>query len=154
MAAQQRFKFSRRTRPVLLTMAAKQGFKFLEELDLSANKLHGPLPSEISALQNLRIFKARQNKLTVLPPEISELSRLLELHLGLNQISAVPAEMASMSQLDTLDLSDNVLEILPAELGRCALILVLFIIEENLKFEIAGLLIIMVLIKRFRQKLR
>lgn len=104
-------------------MGFKQGFQQLEELDLSANHIQGPLPGEIGSLKSLCLLNIRQNRLSQIPPEISKLTRLLDLNLSMNQIAAVPVELASLTQLNTLDLSDNVLEMLPEEIGRQAAVL-------------------------------
>jgi hypothetical protein len=90
-------------------------------LDLSWNKLAGPLPSELQQLSALKVLYVDNNKLTgPVPVELVQLGALQELNLSMNQLSGpIPAELGQLGVLTHLHLHRNQLSgPIPAELRQ------------------------------------
>ncbi|GAB2269815.1 hypothetical protein Dimus_004733 [Dionaea muscipula] len=88
------------------------GFGFsasLQILDLSSNSLSGPIPPELSQLQNLKELFLYSNSLTGnIPKEIGLLSEIQILYLYDNDMSgAIPMELTNCSGLTEIDLFGN-----------------------------------------------
>ncbi|XP_050224145.1 leucine-rich repeat receptor-like serine/threonine-protein kinase BAM3 [Mercurialis annua] len=81
----------------------------LEQLNLSDNRLSGPLPESIGNLSNLQILLMSGNRLTgQVPPEIGQLRNVLTLDMSRNNFSGkIPDEIGNCSMLTYLDLSQN-----------------------------------------------
>ena len=91
-------------------------------LDLSGNRLTGPIPLELGKLSRLGSLNLANNQLTgPIPPELGKLSRVTELSLANNQLTGpIPAELGNFpSRLRSLNLSNNRLPgPIPLELGK------------------------------------
>ena len=95
----------------------------VSSLDLSRNRLTGPIPIELAYLAQLEeLFLSVNNLEGPIPPELGSLTQLRELHLTVNDLSgAIPAELGSLANLAVLKLGDNELSgPIPAELGNLA----------------------------------
>ncbi|KAB1210427.1 Brassinosteroid LRR receptor kinase [Morella rubra] len=82
----------------------------LSELDLSANKLSGTVPTVLSACTSLESFDISQNNFSgQLPIEIfSRMSNLKKLDLSFNSfLGVLPDSLSKLVSLETLDLSSN-----------------------------------------------
>ena len=92
-------------------------------LDLSSNRLSGPIPFELSGLVNLRLLNLGFNDLSgPIPPELGGLVNLRLLDLRFNDLSGpIPSQLSSMNSLQTLILNANDLSgPIPPELGGLA----------------------------------
>jgi hypothetical protein len=91
-------------------------------LNLSANRLTGPIPPELGKLTSLVQLNLSDNRLTdPIPPELGNLSSLRwALDLSANQLTGpIPPELGKLSLLDVLNLSANRLTgPIPPELGK------------------------------------
>ncbi len=76
--------------------------KRLRELTLIRNSLSGAIPPELGALANLEILGLGINRLTgPLPPELGKLSNLRELHVYRTSLSGrIPGELANLDRLE------------------------------------------------------
>lgn len=79
----------------------------LTELDLSHNKLHGALPSEVNKLTSLVTLNLSNNEFTGVPAEVGQLRNLEILNLSNNQLTGLPNELGNLTRLKLLDLSGN-----------------------------------------------
>ncbi|KAG6489060.1 receptor-like protein 51 [Zingiber officinale] len=81
----------------------------LVHLDLSANRLSGPVPSSVSVLGFLEILNLSSNALTgTLPNTVGNLAELKIATLAYNSLSGpIPDSMSQLSALVHLDLSSN-----------------------------------------------
>jgi len=90
-------------------------------LDLSFNKLRGPIPADIAGLEELTdlILTANDTGNSPLPPEIGELTNLKNLELaGIFATGPLPPRIGQLARLESLDLSDNDLSgSIPPEVG-------------------------------------
>ena len=78
-----------------------------EELNLSNNALTGALPSQVGALQNLKVLNLSNNNFTGVPAEIGQLSKLEVLDLSDNKLTGLPNELGNLLNLKLLDVSGN-----------------------------------------------
>ena len=78
-------------------------------IDLSSNKLSGPIPSEISSLSALRFLNLSRNQLSgEIPKEMGGMKLLESLDLSANRISGeIPQSLSDLSFLSYLNLSYN-----------------------------------------------
>jgi hypothetical protein len=93
----------------------------LTTLDLSNNRLGGPLDPNLSLLAQLTQLNLALNSLTgKIPPELGALLNLNKLQLNSNRFSGpVPASLANLTNLVYLDLSNNRLNgSVPALIGE------------------------------------
>ncbi len=79
----------------------------IEELNLSNNELTGALPSQVGALQNLKVLNLSNNNFTGVPAEIGQLSKLEVLDLSDNKLTGLPNELGNLRNLKLLDISGN-----------------------------------------------
>ncbi len=95
----------------------------LERLDLAGNNLSGPVPPALRSLQNLESLQLSWNDLSgPIPPELGTLANLERLDLAGNDLSGpIPPELRSLQNLESLRLSANDLSgPIPPELGALA----------------------------------
>ncbi|KAL2611794.1 hypothetical protein R1flu_023486 [Riccia fluitans] len=92
----------------------------LESLQLTSNKLTGPIPATLGRLKKLQTLYLGQNRFTgSIPPEIGNLLSLKNLNLGSNSLTgSIPAWLGRLSELQSLDLSNNLFTRFPSELGK------------------------------------
>ena len=79
----------------------------LVELDLSHNRLTNAPPSQIGALQKLRVLDLSHNALTGLPAELGQLQSLEILNVSNNGLTGLPMELGNLSSLRMLDIREN-----------------------------------------------
>ncbi|KAI5661649.1 hypothetical protein M9H77_20972 [Catharanthus roseus] len=81
----------------------------LAQLNLSNNKLSGPLPFSIATFSFLQILLLSGNQFSGrIPPSIGELGEVVKIDLSENQISGeIPPEIGNCLHLTYLDLSQN-----------------------------------------------
>nr|GEW41150.1 hypothetical protein [Tanacetum cinerariifolium] len=84
----------------------------LRELDLSDNKLTGPIPEALGKLRSLQVLDISANKLTGSVPEaFGKLRSLQLLDLHINGLTGpVPEALGKLRHLQSLDLSSNLLK--------------------------------------------
>ena len=82
---------------------------FITQLDLSARRLRGKLPTQIGNLVNLRLLSLTNNHLTgPIPSELGNLRNLWSLTLDNNYLTGpVPKELGNLVQLSVLFISHN-----------------------------------------------
>ncbi|KAG9154950.1 hypothetical protein Leryth_012148 [Lithospermum erythrorhizon] len=78
-------------------------------IDLSNNKLSGPIPQELASLYKLISLNLSRNSLTgIIPNDIGQLEMLESLDMSKNMLSGeIPRSMANLASLSYLDLSSN-----------------------------------------------
>ncbi|CAL5009289.1 unnamed protein product [Urochloa decumbens] len=80
----------------------------LQKLSLSANNIHGMLPSSIGHLTSLVFLDLGKNNITgSVPAEIRNLKGLRILRLSINNLTILPHEIGLLSNLTYLYLDDN-----------------------------------------------
>ncbi|KAK4749997.1 hypothetical protein SAY87_027446 [Trapa incisa] len=81
----------------------------LGQLNLSNNRLSGPLPSSLSNYSSLQILLLSGNQFSgPIPPSIGELHQMLKLDLSQNRLSGdIPPEIGDCYHLTFLDMSQN-----------------------------------------------
>ncbi|KAM3361902.1 hypothetical protein P3S68_016756 [Capsicum galapagoense] len=94
-------------------------FSNLEYLCLSSNSLTGPIPSNVSGIQNVQLLEWDYTFLDILPPitkifripsTVCNLKRLILLDLGSNNFNGtIPQCLGEMSELNVLGLRNNCL---------------------------------------------
>ena len=113
---------------------------WVEELDLSNNRLTGEIPPELGGLAALEALDLRNNQLTGrIPLSLGRLPYLEEgLQLSNNQLTgSIPPELGNLSSLESLQLNNNQLTgSIPAELGRLASLAALDLSGNQLTGEI------------------
>lgn len=87
--------------------ASVLGMNYLEELNISNNKLTGALPAEIRQLRGLRVLDASDNLMTGVPAEVGQLQSLETLDLSNNKLTGLPYELGNLKKLKLLNLSGN-----------------------------------------------
>jgi Leucine-rich repeat (LRR) protein len=80
-----------------------------EGLDLSYNKLIGPIPSEISSLNNLELLNLSNNQLSgKIPASLGQCLNLQSLRLDANYLEgSIPASLMNLRGIVEMDLSQN-----------------------------------------------
>ena len=97
-------------------------------LHLYGNQLTGPIPPELVSLSELVYLQLSENQLTgPIPPELGDLSGLISLWLSENQLTGpIPPELGSLSELEALELRVNELTgPIPPELGNLSKLIAL-----------------------------
>lgn len=80
----------------------------LQALDLSKNRLTGPIPADLAASALLRRLDLSSNNLSsTIPSTLGSLTRLQVLILSHNQLFGPIPQLSQLSNLQTLDLSHN-----------------------------------------------
>ncbi|OAY26609.1 leucine-rich repeat receptor-like serine/threonine-protein kinase BAM3 [Manihot esculenta] len=81
----------------------------LKQLNISDNRLSGPLPASIGNFSSLQILLLSGNKFAgEIPPEIGRLKNVLTLDMSRNNFSGkIPPEIGNCQMLTYLDLSQN-----------------------------------------------
>jgi hypothetical protein len=85
-------------------------------LDLSCNRIRGPLPETLGEFANLRRLNLDFNRVTQIPASIARNTRLERLTAAHNQIVAIPGDLFGMPRLDIVDLRFNQIHFLPRDL--------------------------------------
>jgi Leucine-rich repeat (LRR) protein len=80
---------------------------YLEELNVSHNRLTGAIQSQIGQLVNLKVLNASDNQMTGVPAELGKLQNLEVLDLSDNKLTGLPNELGSLKKLKILNLSGN-----------------------------------------------
>ncbi|PRP79419.1 putative leucine-rich repeat receptor-like protein kinase [Planoprotostelium fungivorum] len=96
-------------RGYLLTLFTRDKFPFLNQLDLSGNKLIGPIPPSLGQLTQLNSLFLQDNQLTSdIPHFLGNLVQLTKINLGSNQLySRDLSFLFKLNQLQMLNLSNN-----------------------------------------------
>ncbi|XP_057526159.1 receptor-like protein EIX2 [Amaranthus tricolor] len=91
------------------TYEYKEHLELVKSIDLSSNRLNGPIPAEISCLNGLVSLNLSRNNLNgSITPKISQLKSLESLDLSNNHLSgAIPSTFSELSFLGTLNLANN-----------------------------------------------
>ena len=87
---------------------------------LGGNNLTGPIPAELSGLDNLKqLYLSDNNLFGPIPPELGSLAKLTWLWLSVNELTGlIPPELGNLSNLKHLNLFNNDLSgTIPPELG-------------------------------------
>ncbi|WZY69012.1 hypothetical protein YC2023_001252 [Brassica napus] len=89
--------------------AGKARSSNLSQINLSNNRLSGPIPGSINNLRSLQILLLGSNRFTgQIPGEIGRLKGLLKIDMSMNSLSGkVPPELGECQSLTYLDLSHN-----------------------------------------------
>jgi Leucine-rich repeat (LRR) protein len=95
--------------------AALLFFLRIRKLNISANQIER-LPSQLSALGDLRTLDLSSNKLTAFPPCLLEMKGLEVLILSSNSIEYMPTQVKNLQKLRHLDISLNPLRVLCSDL--------------------------------------
>jgi Leucine-rich repeat (LRR) protein len=79
------------------------------DIRINSNNLDGTIPSELSALSNLKVLSLSYNALVgTLPTQFGSLNRLEFLQVDFNQLTGpLPNELAELVTLETLNVYDN-----------------------------------------------
>ena len=111
----------------------------LKELDLSGNYLRGEIPRQLGNLTNLRRLHFLWSDLEgEIPRELGRLTELTFLNLGTNRLrGGIPRELGSLTELTFLNLGGNSLKgEIPAEFGNLAELRDLLLEGNSLEGEI------------------
>ncbi|XP_059629130.1 receptor-like protein EIX1 [Cornus florida] len=95
-----------------LQILSRVAEKSLEILDLTANRVGGSLPDNISTFSSLKALYLEENQLSgPLPGTLGQLRNLISLYLANNQlIGTLPKCIGQLSMLESLDVAVNFLE--------------------------------------------
>ena len=114
----------------------------LENLDLAANNLGGLIPPEVGSLTQLSSLILSTNDLSgPIPVELGDLANLRRLKLGGNELSGpIPTELGDLANLRDLSLARNgyLSGPIPAELGNLVNLTYLELERNNLTGPIPG----------------
>jgi len=80
---------------------------YLEELDVSDNRLQGAIQAEIRHLVNLKVLNASNNLMTGVPAEVGQLQKLQILDLSNNRLTGLPHELGNLKSLKEFNISAN-----------------------------------------------
>ncbi|XP_060671444.1 probable LRR receptor-like serine/threonine-protein kinase At3g47570 [Ziziphus jujuba] len=80
-----------------------------EGLDLSWNRLTGPIPMEVGNLVNIQYLRLEENKLNgEIPETLSGCTSLMYLHLGGNSLQGnIPSSLVTLRGIEEMDFSSN-----------------------------------------------
>ena len=104
-------------------------------LNLSYNRLHGPIPPELSQLINLQHLDLCHNQFSgPIPSELKRLINLVQLNLNENKLSgSIPTVLSELSNLKSLTLDINQLSgIIPPQLGKLVNLKILYLNNNQL----------------------
>ena len=108
----------------------------LIHLNLYGNQLSGPIPPKLGSLSELVYLWLNKNQLSgPIPPELGDLSGLISLWLSENQLTGpIPPELGSLSELEALELRVNELTgPIPPELGNLSKLIALTLNGNQLR---------------------
>ncbi|MCA9391129.1 MAG: leucine-rich repeat domain-containing protein [Candidatus Magasanikbacteria bacterium] len=77
------------------------------ELNVRGQGITGALPSQIGALENLKVLNISDNNMTGLPAELGQLTQLEVLDASNNQLSGLPMELGNLNNLREFNLKGN-----------------------------------------------
>ncbi|GLJ14220.1 hypothetical protein SUGI_0228270 [Cryptomeria japonica] len=85
------------------------GMQHIQAIDISANKLSGPIPGDIGSCSGLQYLNLSENKLEgIVPISIGQLKSLESIDLSFNELSGpVPRSIANLTMLQHLNFSYN-----------------------------------------------
>ncbi|GLJ14211.1 hypothetical protein SUGI_0228090 [Cryptomeria japonica] len=85
------------------------GMQHIQAIDVSANKLSGPIPGDIGSCADLEYLNLAKNKLGgIVPISIGQLKSLQSIDLSFNELSGpVPPSIANLTMLHHLNFSYN-----------------------------------------------
>ncbi|KAH0467270.1 hypothetical protein IEQ34_004508 [Dendrobium chrysotoxum] len=111
----------------------------LGQLNLSNNRLSGPLPASFGSFSALQILLLNGNQFAgAIPPQLGKLKHLLKIDLSLNNFTGkIPQEIGDCSQLTYLDLSQNMLTgAIPARISQLRILNYLNVSSNKLSYSI------------------
>lgn len=114
----------------LLKQAKEENWESLDIGDCNLDEI----PKEVFALENLKLLRARKNKIKNIPTEISRLKNLVELNLIQNEISEIPDEISLLENLEVLLIGKNKISEIPESLCTAKKLRVLHIRDNKLTF--------------------
>jgi Leucine-rich repeat (LRR) protein len=113
----------------------------LTSVDVSSNKIKGPLPSEFFFhCRKLEILNVAVNQISTLPETVGYCDTLCVLDLGSNQIEHLPLGCRMLTRLHTLSIENNSFTILPPLIAILPALSALLISGNPLKTAARSLL--------------
>jgi len=102
-------------------------------LDLSNNRLT-TLPPDFGNMMGLEKLSLAHNELAELPPEFGNMGRLRDLDMRFNRLRDLPPSFGQMRALRRIDLSDNLFSHFPAALEELAIVEIILLWRNPIKF--------------------
>jgi len=115
----------------------------VSQLDLSDNRLSGPLPAQLGDLTQLRALNLKRNTLTgSVPTSLSSLALLQTLDLSENRLTgAIPTQLGNLAAMQELNLSNNQLTgAIPTQLASLTALQILNLSTNQLTGQIPAAL--------------